>query len=462
MFFSTDNEWVCWIPKGYYFASAGGEKYIGWQLNKGLDEISEYYPSYSFRKKFMNPEIVKQTISLGSFTKALGDFNNVHKNQLSLNDNISLNLPPKVEWIDPPVMKISTADKSYAVKFKVSSEKKLKDVRILINAKAVVIDSSKFKNDNNKPNEYTFEVNLEENTGIVRGKPTLLSADTADYEVTLNVYAANENSSITSEERRIRYSSKAEKIEKARLFMVNIGISEFENPKNNLSYAAADAASFSEMYDKQKGKLFKEIFKKDLLNKDATAANIKAAFSWLKENAKPKDMVILFIASHGFNEQGKFYLLPYDGKVESIATTGVDAATFANTLAYIPCKVMLFLDACHSGELGTDLLKTKTPTDNTETLRDLSSNENGVVIFSASTGNELSREYEHLKHGVFTYSLIEAMQNSKADLIADGMIYLPELETYVSQIVKKLTGDRQHSTMQKPSSISVLPLYQLW
>jgi WD40 repeat protein len=50
LFVTTDNEWICWTPKGFYAASAGGEKYIGWHVNQGMDKAAEYYPVYSFRR----------------------------------------------------------------------------------------------------------------------------------------------------------------------------------------------------------------------------------------------------------------------------------------------------------------------------------------------------------------------------------------------------------------------------
>ena len=36
LFVTSDDEWVCWTPQGYYAASTGGEKYIGWHINQGI------------------------------------------------------------------------------------------------------------------------------------------------------------------------------------------------------------------------------------------------------------------------------------------------------------------------------------------------------------------------------------------------------------------------------------------
>jgi uncharacterized caspase-like protein len=77
--------------------------------------------------------------------------------------------------------------------------------------------------------------------------------------------------------------------------------------------------------------------------------------------------------------------------------------------------VLLFLDTCHSGQLGQDVYTLRKQIDNTEALRELSSDEYGVVILAASTGREFSLENPDWEHGAFTKALIEALEQGKAD-----------------------------------------------
>jgi uncharacterized caspase-like protein len=63
-------------------------------------------------------------------------------------------------------------------------------------------------------------------------------------------------------------------------------------------------------------------------------------------------------------------------------------------------KTLLFLDACHSGNV---LSGTKAgPPDLDKVAADLASAENGVVVFSSSTGKQFSIDYPSLGHGAFT------------------------------------------------------------
>lgn len=55
----------------------------------------------------------------------------------------------------------------------------------------------------------------------------------------------------------------------------------------------------------------------------------------------------------------------------------------------------------------------------------------------------MSVEKDELRHGVFTYYLLEALRG-KGDLDGDGMITVDEVYRYVSLKVPQATGQDQH------------------
>jgi uncharacterized caspase-like protein len=67
----------------------------------------------------------------------------------------------------------------------------------------------------------------------------------------------------------------------------------------------------------------------------------------------------------------------------------------------------------------------------------------GKIILTASGGNEVSSEDDKLKHGVFTYFLLEGLRG-KADMDKDGIITVDEAYRYVSLEVPRATGQEQH------------------
>jgi uncharacterized caspase-like protein len=118
----------------------------------------------------------------------------------------------------------------------------------------------------------------------------------------------------------------------------------------------------------------------------------------------------------------------------------------------------------HSEGIDPDLLtgfRGGSPIDNTEAIRELASEEYGVVVMTASTGKELSQERREWGHGAFTKALLEGLETNAADYSHDGIIYVHELDTYISERVKVLTNGKQHPTTQKPSTISRFPIFQL-
>ncbi len=442
LFVSTDKEWVCWTPQGYYEASAGGEKYIGWHVNKGKNKTAEFFPSHVFRKHFHQPDLVKATISLGTFKLA------------QYQESITQQLPPEVSWYEPAVFETETKKSSIRVRAKVSSKSPIKQVKLLIDGRPIAGKRGLKLAKTDTPTEKLVEYEI----------------DLVNHKNSIRIFAENEYAQAVSQEKIVYYIAQhntydeAEELDfdiddfiaKPNLYMLSVGISDFANSSYNLDFADDDAQSMSDLYRRQEGLLFESTTITQLTDKQATKANILQAFQQLEQQATKDDIVVIFMASHGINHQGDFYVLPHDGDVNRLKETLISWENFANVLGNLPSKVIMYLDACHSGKLGDNVSK-----NNTEALRHMSSDRNGVVIMSASTGDESSLENADWGHGVFTYALLQGMNEGKANIKADDLIYLRELDYYVYEKVVELTNNQQHPTTQKPSTISSLQMIKL-
>jgi uncharacterized caspase-like protein len=107
-------------------------------------------------------------------------------------------------------------------------------------------------------------------------------------------------------------------------------------------------------------------------------------------------------------------------------------------------RVLLLLDACHSGAVATDGAKLAP---NAEFLRAVMSLSN-VTVLTSSSADEFSREDETWKNGAFTKVLIEAFGRD-ADENHDGIISMSELTAYLSAHLPMLTGDHQHPGIEQ-------------
>jgi uncharacterized caspase-like protein len=247
--------------------------------------------------------------------------------------------------------------------------------------------------------------------------------------------------------------------------MVSIGIADYAAPDLKLQYTDDDARAMADLFRKQEGALFDTVTIRELYNADATRREIIQALEWLKTESTQHDVVVLFVAAHGYNQEENYYLLPYDGDPLGLRGTAVNWNDFVDILGSLPSRVLFFLDSCHSGQLGADMLaqvtRRGTEIDNTEAIRELSSNEYGVIILAASTGQEAALELPEWQHGAFTQALLEGFQEGRADLTPDQIIYLTEITHYLTERVKELTGGQQHPTSLIPSTISRLPILQV-
>ncbi len=444
LFVTADNEWICWTPRGYYDASAGGEKYIGWHFNRGMDKAAEYYPAFSYNRKYHKPELVKRTIELFSFDKALAEYNAAPGRKIET-PSAPKSPPPKVRWLSPVRFRQKTAIGTLRIRARITSEKKITDFKILVNGRTAAAKS-----------DITVLPG-----GADTGKTIEYTASLKPHENRITIFAAHLDASATSKERLVVFESM--EWLKPNLYVVSIGISNYRKPGIDLEYADDDARAVSRLFATQKGRLFKNVKIKPCYNDTATRDNIISALEWLEKKATQKDVAVVFIAAHGYMERGKYYLLPNDGDPDNLRRTAVRWDDFVDILGNLPSRILLFLDTCHSGGIDPDLFDRfrGTGIDNTEAIRELASEENGVVVMAASTGKELSMERKEWGHGAFTKALLEGLETAMADFSKDGIIHLRELDQYVSEQVKTLTNGKQHPTTQRPTTISRFPIFQL-
>jgi len=443
LFLADDNEWIAWTSKGYYSASAGGEKFLGWHMNKGTSKLSYFYQANVFSKTFHQPVVVKQAFKLGNEQEALAHLE-VKERAITEDDMQLATAAPLIEWITPELIESDAERGRVAIKARIVSESKIKSVKILINGRPA--PQSRGVDTNKSSMMVEQEIQLLNEINKIKIFVSNEQAKTVSEERIINLPKELINGRLVSNTQVIDFTAKPE------LYILGVGVSEYANPSYNLTYADDDAESITALFSTVGKGVYKQIHLEKLTNNDATKKKILNAFAWLHQNATSRDVVVIFIASHGFNENGDFYILPHDGDAKRLAETGISWQHLSSTLGNISAKVLLMVDACHSGQLGSDA--GQNTSNNTEAVRKISADENGVVIMAASTGDETSLEFEGWGHGAFTLSILEGLEQGKADIKDDMIIFLRELDFYVSERTIELTKGQQHPTTQKPSSIS--------
>jgi uncharacterized caspase-like protein len=191
--------------------------------------------------------------------------------------------------------------------------------------------------------------------------------------------------------------------------------------------------------------IFKKIHKTEIYDSDATQENILKAFENIIKVANPEDVFVFYYAGHGtLDENSTFYLVPTNvttiyGDDEQLRKKGISDEQLKNNLMLVKAqKQLVVLDACHSGA-AVSLMKVRaTPTDE-RAIRKLARS-SGVTILASSGSKQFATEFDQLKHGIFTYVLLEALAG-KADRGGDGEVTVNELKLYLDERVPELTTE---------------------
>ena len=242
---------------------------------------------------------------------------------------------------------------------------------------------------------------------------------------------------------------------------VVVGVSEYADTGiPSLRYATADARAMYDWLVSPNGGRYAPSRVKLLLDREATGVNIRdALFNWLRQ-AIEEDVVLIYFAGHGSPDSpdtpNNLYLVPYDARYQSIASTGFPMWDIETALRrFIKAKrVIVVADACHSGGVGEgfDIARRAiggTPANPiTSGLQGLSAIGPGVVVLSASDDKQFSAEGPMFGggHGAFTHYLLEGLRGL-ADYNQDGRVTLGELIPYLSENVRRATLSAQSPTV---------------
>jgi uncharacterized caspase-like protein len=177
------------------------------------------------------------------------------------------------------------------------------------------------------------------------------------------------------------------------------------------------------------------------LNDQATKAGLEAIVASLATEIQPRDTFILFAASHGFSENGRFYLIPQDyvGAPAGLATRAIGQDEIQEWVAnrIRARKVLILLDTCESGALISGYLQSRIDTSASPAGIGRLHEATGRPVLTATAAGKSARGYK--SHGVFTYAVLDALRNG--DTNGNGTIELSELAAHVQALVPRISAE---------------------
>jgi uncharacterized caspase-like protein len=245
-----------------------------------------------------------------------------------------------------------------------------------------------------------------------------------------------------------------------------VGIGHFTDTKiPQLNYTGADATAFATALKDPAIGGFPADNVHILTDDQATTKNIKEELNWIARHAQPNDLVVIYVATHGTPRTtdtagGANYLITYDTEVYNGGTIDEDAL-YATAYPMVELadavssrmkalRTAVFLDTCYSGgATGSQPSAALANTAPSGAMLSHMSDGTGRIVMAASEVNEESLESSQLKHGYFTYFLLQALKNGKGQTPL-SQVY-DSVAKQVSQSVSS-QGMHQHPVMNRSSA----------
>ena len=466
------EEYVAVTPEQYYRTSAKGRKGLAFKVN------GEHFPFEQFDLRFNRPDIILERLQ-GASPQLIQSYKRAYQKRLrkmGLNEAMlgtDWHLP-EVRILGRP-LPISVTSPQVTLRVKAQDSKYALDrLNVFVND-IPIHGTAGISLDSPKPGSNEHEITIPLVPG--RNKIQVSALNRQGTESLKQTQYTNFNFPPTSQD----------------IYILAIGVSQYQNRDYNLRFAAKDAQDLLDAYHKQQQQLGQKTNLHVLLLTDtkATRPEILKAKDWLKQS-KIHDLVVVFAAGHGMtDDQSNYFFGTHDIDPKDPGTRGLPYEEFEFLLDGIPSlQKVLLLDTCFSGEIDKEEVLTiaqeNSTTQSTGVVKmrafkahrgiavvaDTGQPEGpaqlspdmvhfqqdwfadlrrgtGAVVISSSSGNEYSLEGDQWKNGVFTYALLQGLNERKADADGNQTIHVSELQSYVIDQVRELTKGGQNPTVRR-------------
>jgi len=187
-----------------------------------------------------------------------------------------------------------------------------------------------------------------------------------------------------------------------------------------------------------------------LVDSDATLAAIRRELEALAQRAKPDDTVVIFFSGHGMRlgdaSDAASALIPFDCDPANLSGSILPEAEISSALNRIQARrVVVFIDACHSGAATSfkSLNDSLTTLGYTEKSLARLAEGTGRVLIASSRASEFSLVFDGARNSLFTEHLLNALRGG-ARTRGDGLIRVFEVFNHVAEQVRAAAPGQQH------------------
>jgi WD40 repeat protein len=428
LFNGTDGEWVMWTPQGYYTGSPGADKIVGWQINKGSDQVPDYVGADQLRDHLNRPDIVEKAIILASAEQAVRE---APGTTFKLADLLARPVP-RFKILSPRADEVQRGGRAVVRIAIESTSDPIKAIRVQVNGREI--------------GDVTPDIGSGGFAGGERMLVVPLARGKNEVRITLTNAIGEKAEALT-----LNHEGEGALDKRGTLYILAIGVDKYPRLGNtcgilgdkscNLTVSGADARSLVAAVEKRLGPAHDKIVRHLLINgaggkDEPTATNILDAIDTLKQ-AEETDTVLLFVAGHGINEGPNYRFLATNAEWAGDALRGstvVPWQILQEAVEGAKGRRILFIDTCHSGNAYNQRLGNAAYHAN-------------IIAYTAARFDQTAKEDDKLGHGLFTYAVVEGLEG-KGGIGAHRQISTKELADYVIKRVEELA--KAQNASQEP------------
>lgn len=221
----------------------------------------------------------------------------------------------------------------------------------------------------------------------------------------------------------------------AEKYAIIIAVEKYQDRKiPSVLYAENDAKEFASVieqhgYENQNVTL--------LINEHATKTRIESTLRILLRRLEKDDKLFIFYAGHGFSDASRNYITCHDTVYIDLSSTSISLqSVFSSVRKSKSHKIIFFLDSCHSGLEVDESMRGLLSEMTDEEFENFCNESEYHAVFASCHHDESSFSSSKLKHGIWTYHIIEALNGiNKRALERNRYLTTSSLQNYLSKEV---------------------------
>ncbi len=368
IYVGDDDQWIIWTPQGYYDASPGADRLIGWHLNRGPDKSARFLEVQQFRKQLYRPDVINRILEGEPLADAVRLANEARTQET---EEVDFRSREQIAEVHPPQVTIISPEKPDTV-----ADDHITFVARVESLNGLPIQSATLLQNGNvakvfRPIDTDGSVlEISHDIDLVPGLNEL-------ELIASNAKATSSKTGVTIQHDSRQTATRVD----AHVLAIGVPWHRADSGGVDDLYATNDVQHFVEaMRLHQDGQVYRNVNVRLLADESATKSGIIGGFQWLVENAQPNDAVIvLFVGPSFFDTLDNFYLGTHDTDTEQLRVTAVSWREFLHMLQNdLPnCQRTVFLDAY--------LTESRIAPGVRNPLLDLAAPELGISFFASNT-----------------------------------------------------------------------------